>query len=167
MEFKKVNTVEEAIGMVNALFRRACKTNDTFHIMLSMPKGNRGLADEIAAELEETYSRSLYKGSMTYEIHPLAKGVEVAYQNLSEQGLLIKKYYGEGVEKLSSGEINALCDAVGAEEYEIKKAFKDGLSIWTLEEYKESLADCGLTEEEIADSIRKADVIDGYIVERY
>ena len=167
MEFKKVEKVEEAMSIISNLFRGACKVNDTFHIMLPVSKDNRGLADEITAALEEAYSKELYKGSMTYEVHPLAKGVEVAYQNLDEQGLLIKKYYGEDFKGLTAGQLNALCEALGNTENDIKGAFKAGFLIWTLEEYKEELKESGLNEEEIEEEISNVDVTDGYIIERF
>ena len=45
------------------------------------------------------------------------------------------------------------------------RAVKNGLTVWTVEDYKSSLKENGFDEEEIEEAIKKVDIIDNYIVE--
>lgn len=45
------------------------------------------------------------------------------------------------------------------------RAVKNGLTVWKLEDYKANLKENGFHEEEIEETIKRADIIDGYVIE--
>ena len=48
---------------------------------------------------------------------------------------------------------------------DFERAVKNGLTVWKLEDYKASLKENGFDEEDIEETIKRADIFDGYIVE--
>lgn len=70
-----------------------------------------------------------------------------------------KNYSGDRLEALTDY-LDRYSDA------DVNRYLKNGIHAWTIEDYKDSLRECGTDEEEIEEAIDRSDMINGFIIEK-
>lgn len=149
----ELNTVDKIVEEVKELISQT-EMFEKFSQTYEM--SSKEEAEELEAELDSL--------NIDLQVERVYDTVTINFEKLDSEAKLIKKY-DKDWDSREIHEKKALYDYLPNNEDDVRHTFKNSVYIYTEKEFEESLRETNLTEDEIADSIKKADRVNGYIVE--